>query len=75
MREVTIRPFIVPVVLFSISLAMVWAGCVSDCKDDYDSAVQSCRSTYDDPDDADVLQQCLQNAKYEYESCIEECNS
>ena len=26
-----------------------WAGCKSDCKDEYESAVQSCHSTYEDP--------------------------
>ena len=30
---------------------------------------------YDDPDDADDLQQCVQSAKDEYQSCIEECTS
>jgi hypothetical protein len=32
-------------------------------------------SLYDDPDDADELRQCIQNAKDKYESCIEECDS
>jgi len=30
---------------------------------------------YDEPDDADDLQQCIQNAKDEYQSCIDECTS
>ena len=57
------------------SSVLVWAGCISDCKDEYDSAVESCKSMYDDPDDADDLQQCIENAKDEYQSCIEECTS
>jgi hypothetical protein len=54
---------------------MVWAGCKSDCRDDYDSEVDSCHQRYDDPDDADDLQRCLRDAKDAYESCIEECDS
>jgi hypothetical protein len=30
---------------------------------------------YDDPDEADELQQCIQDAKDEYQSCVEECTS
>ncbi len=51
------------------------AGCISDCRDEYDSARQSCLSLYDDPDDADELQMCLRNARNEYEDCVEECRS
>jgi hypothetical protein len=54
---------------------MILAGCISNCKDEYHSAVASCKSMYDDPDDADDLQQCIQDAKDEYESCIDECTS
>jgi hypothetical protein len=67
------------IVLLFVSLLastlLVWAGCVSDCKDEYDSAVESCKSMYDDPDDADDLQQCIEGARDEYQSCIEECTS
>ena len=56
-----------------MSSATIWAGCKSDCRDEYDSEIESCKSQYDDPDDADELRQCIQNAKDEYESCIEEC--
>jgi hypothetical protein len=54
---------------------MIWAGCISDCKDNYDSEVESCKQLYDEPDDADDLQQCIQNAKEDYQSCIDECTS
>jgi hypothetical protein len=53
---------------------VAWAGCISDCKDDYDSEVESCKLMYDDPAEADDLQQCIQNARDEYQSCIEECH-
>jgi len=33
-----------------------------DCKDNYDSAVADCKQQYDDPDDADDLEQCIQSA-------------
>jgi hypothetical protein len=61
-------------VLLAASSALLWAGCVSDCKDNY-SAVADCKRQYDDPDDADDLEQCIQSAKDEYESCIEDCKS
>ena len=71
----TIKRFILLAVLFAMSSAMIWAGCISDCKDEYDSAVQSCKLLYDDPEDAFDLQLCIQSAKDEYESCIEDCTS
>lgn len=71
----TIKRFLVPGILFAIFSAMIWAGCKSDCRDEYDSTIESCKSSYDDPDDADDLRQCIQNASDEYESCVEECDS
>ena len=67
-----------PVAFLVISLAsalMIHAGCVSDCKDEFDSAVESCKSMYDDPEDADDLEQCIQSAKDDYQSCIEDCKN
>ena len=74
-KQVTIRRFALPLILLAASSAMVWAGCISDCKDEYDSEVESCKSQYDDPEDADDLQQCIQDARDEYQSCVEECTS
>jgi hypothetical protein len=51
------------------------AGCKSDCREAYDSAVESCKAMYDDPNDAGMLATCVDNAKSEYESCIQECES
>lgn len=51
----------------------VWADCKSDCQDEYQSEVNSCKTQYDNPDDADELQMCLDDARIEYESCIAEC--
>jgi hypothetical protein len=70
---VTIKRLILLLLSLFASSVLVWAGCVSDCKDDYDSALESCKSMYDDPDDADDLEQCIQSAKDEYQSCVEDC--
>jgi hypothetical protein len=51
------------------------AGCKSDCQDEYESAVESCKEQYDDPDDADMLKVCIDNAKSEYDPCIDECEN
>ena len=66
---------------FLISLAVVlllclpnaWADCRSDCQNEYESEVKSCKEQYEDPDDADDLQMCLDSAKGDYDSCIDEC--
>ena len=75
MPLVTIKRFILPAFLFAMSSAMIWAGCISDCKDEYDSEVQSCKMLYDDPEDVDDLRLCIQAAKDDYQSCIEECTN
>lgn len=54
---------------------MIWAGCISDCRDEYDSAIASCKLLYDEPRDVDDLRQCFQSAKDDYEMCIEECTN
>ena len=51
------------------------AGCISDCRDEYESEVESCKLLWDDPDDYDMLERCIEDAKEEYESCVEECQS
>lgn len=61
---------------FTFTLLMpALAGCITNCRDEYDSEVDSCRSQYDDPDDADDLRQCIDNAKDEYDDCVHECKS
>ena len=74
-KQVTIRRFVLPLILLAASSVMVWAGCKSDCRDEYESEVDSCKLLYDDQDDAFDLQLCIQNAKDEYQSCIEECDN
>jgi hypothetical protein len=61
---------------FALTLSLpVPAGCMSDCRDQYTSALEDCHSEYDGPDDADDLQLCIQDAKAEYESCVDDCQS
>jgi hypothetical protein len=62
-------------VVILISVSPSWAGCKSDCKDDYQLEVESCRAGYNDPEAADELQICLDNAKSDYESCINDCDN
>jgi len=50
-------------------------GCVSDCRDDFDSEVDNCKLLYDDPEDSDDLESCIDNARSEYEDCVHECHS
>jgi hypothetical protein len=59
--------------LMLISASPAWADCKSDCQNDYQSEVESCRANYDDPDDADELQICIDNVRSGYESCINDC--
>lgn len=58
-----------------LALLPARAGCISDCRDEYDSEVDSCRTQYDEPDEADDLRQCIDNAKDEYDDCVRECRS
>jgi hypothetical protein len=68
--------FLIP--LLSLILmygGQAWADCKSDCQNDYQSEVNSCRAQYNDPDGADDLQSCIDNAKSEYDSCLEDCET
>jgi hypothetical protein len=65
---------ILVLILFGFSLRSI-AGCKSDCQDEYESEVESCKEQYDNPDDADMLKMCVDNAKSEYKSCIDECEN
>jgi len=52
------------------------AGCISDCKSDYESEVQDCQILWgDDPDNDYMHKNCIDDAKSTYESCEEECMS
>ncbi|MGB8684434.1 MAG: hypothetical protein WCD12_16225 [Candidatus Binatus sp.] len=50
------------------------AACGEDCDSAYQSDVQSCHIMYgDDPEDADELSTCIQDARDDYRSCVEDC--
>jgi hypothetical protein len=56
-------------------LAPAMAGCITDCADEYTSKVDDCKQQYDDPDDADDLRQCIEDAKTDFDDCKDECTS
>ncbi len=60
-------------VIFVLYLPNAWGDCKSNCQSDYESTVKSCKEQFNDPDDADDLQMCLDEAKGDYDSCIGEC--
>ena len=62
-----------PLILLAGSSALIWADCLSDCKDAYELAVAQCKLQYDAPDGADDLERCMKSAKDAYEACIEDC--
>ena len=64
--------FIIMILIFG---GQAWADCKSDCQNDYQSEVNSCRAEYSDPDDAGDLATCMDDAKKEYESCLAECET
>jgi hypothetical protein len=61
-------------IIFGFSLRSI-AGCESDCRDEYESEVESCKDQHDDPGDAGDLKMCIDHAKSEYQSCIDECEN
>jgi len=74
MKKAAIARLLILVINLAAIATMAYAGCKSDCRGTYDDDVESCKSLYDDPDDADDLRLCLQTAKDDYDSCIYECN-
>ncbi len=75
MREKWILVVLVSVfTIFGFSFRLI-TGCKSDCQEGIQSEIECCNDQYDDPDDADKLQTCLDDAKREYQSCIDECEN
>jgi len=68
---------LVLVTLFIAGICVVpaRAGSVSDCKAEYEDAVEDCSLVDDEPEDAADLKMCLDEAKDQYKSCVEECRS
>ena len=52
------------------------AGCGEECDARYSSDIDNCRLQYgDDPSDADDLANCIQEARDDYRSCLDDCPS
>ena len=50
------------------------ATCGEECDGQYSSAIDDCRLQYgDDPADADDLTNCIQEARDDYRSCLDDC--
>jgi hypothetical protein len=55
---------------------MANATCGEECDGQSSSAIDDCRSQYgDDPADADDLANCIQEARDDYRSCLDDCAS
>jgi hypothetical protein len=59
------------VILFCASNA--GADCKGDCEQDYNTAIEECKTTFSVTNNSDQLQSCIDQAKADYESCLEEC--
>lgn len=58
----------------AISPSAVKATCGEECDEQYSSDVDDCHSNYgDDPADADDLASCIQDARDNYGSCLDDC--
>ena len=62
-------------ILILANVAASSGGCISDCRDHYEADVENCKLLYDDPDDADSLQMCIDDARRQYDDCVDECES
>jgi hypothetical protein len=52
------------------------ATCGEECDGQYASEIDDCHSQYgDDPRDADDLTNCIQEARDNYRSCLDDCAS
>jgi hypothetical protein len=64
--------------IFVIYLAavttLVWASCISECDEKLDSAIAECKMQYDNLNNADDLQKCIDSAKEDHQSCVEHCH-
>ena len=66
--------FILALIAFGSSHPSM-AGCKSDCRQEYESEIESCNEQYDDPGEAGMLKVCIDDARSQYQSCIDECEN
>jgi hypothetical protein len=73
MRSLAAAAFILATLAMAPPNAAI-AGCGQECDARYSSDVDDCRSQYgDDPADADDLAACIQEARDDYRSCLDDC--
>jgi hypothetical protein len=63
----------VALILTPAGLNKAVAACGEACDTAYQSDVASCHTQFSDPDDADDLANCIQEARDDYRSCVEDC--
>ncbi len=74
MRNLLIVFVLVALILVPASVEKAVAACGEDCDSDYQSATENCQLMYgDNPEEAEDLSMCVQNARDEYRSCVENC--
>jgi hypothetical protein len=74
MRKLLILIVFVIFIVTLVGLRRVLAACGANCDSTYQSDIASCHLMYgDDPDTADDLAMCIQTARDDYRSCVEEC--
>jgi hypothetical protein len=61
-------------IIFGFSLPSI-AGCKSECRETYETEVEACKETYDDPGDDDLLRTCIDDAENQFQSCMNECEN
>jgi len=64
------------IAVVALPLRTAPAACGEECDGQYSSAIDDCRYHYgDDPADADDLTNCIQEAREDYRSCLDDCAS
>ncbi|MEN6439740.1 MAG: hypothetical protein ABFD97_14290 [Syntrophobacter sp.] len=61
---------------FALLFAMppvTWAECKAECREAYESAVESCQSSFTDPAGLEDLQACMESAEEAYGDCMDDC--
>ena len=56
-----------------ITSSATYTDCILNCKDQYESQVKSCNSTYTGPGNLEVLGMCITKAKNQFYDCIKIC--
>jgi hypothetical protein len=79
-RAMRSRPRLIAICLVAAALGAsatrASANCDDDCKSEYVSSLDECRSQYEGGDkNQQDLEDCLVDTRSEYEDCLDDCNS